>query len=134
MFKTHILGTPIIVSTDAEVNKVVLQNHGNTFIPAYPKSITELLGQHSILQINGTLHKRVHSLIGGFLRTPHFKARITKDIENSVKLSLATWNHMQLIYVQDQAQKVQYIYIYIYIISKLYIIILLNISILILTF
>lgn len=106
MFKTHILGTPIIVSTDAEVNRVVLQNHGNTFVPAYPKSITELLGQHSILQINGTLHKRVHALIGGFLRTPHFKARITTDIENSVKLSLATWNNMQLVYVQDQARKV----------------------------
>ncbi|PON99550.1 Cytochrome P450 [Trema orientale] len=108
VFKTHILGTPIIVSTDAEVNKMVLQNHGNTFVPAYPKSITELLGQHSILQINGSLHKRVHALIGAFLRTPHFKARITTYIENSVKLSLAPWNNMQFVYVQDQARKITF--------------------------
>lgn len=106
MFKTHLLGTPIIVSTDADVNKVVLQNHGNTFIPAYPKSIRELLGEHSILQINGNLQKRLHALIGGFLRSPHFKARITTDVENSVNLSLSRWKHMHLVHVQDQTQKV----------------------------
>lgn len=114
VFKTNILGTPIIVSTDADVNKAVLQNHGNTFVPAYPKSITELLGQHSILQMNGSFHKRVHALIGSFLRTPHFKSQITSHIDTSVQLSLARWfhhpdrHHMQLVYVQDEAQKITF--------------------------
>lgn len=109
VFKTNILGTPIIVSTDAEVNKVVMQNHGNTFIPAYPKSITELMGKYSILQTNGSLHKRVHGLIAGFLKSPQFKARITADIENSIKLNLALWRDMQSpIYVQDETQKITF--------------------------
>lgn len=108
MFKTHILGTPIIVSTDAEVNKVVLQNHGNTFVPAYPKSIRELLGESSILQINGNLQRRIHALIGGFLRSPHFKSRITKDIQHSVKLTLSSWNHMDLVLVQEETKKVTF--------------------------
>ncbi|KAM1062756.1 hypothetical protein ACFX1T_026995 [Malus domestica] len=109
VFKTNILGTPIIVSTDAEVNKVVMQNHGNTFIPAYPKSITELMGKYSILQTNGSLHKRVHGLIAGFLKSPQFKARITTDIENSIKLNLALWRDMQSpIYVQDETQKITF--------------------------
>ncbi|KAK9948500.1 hypothetical protein M0R45_004072 [Rubus argutus] len=110
VFRTNILGTPIIVSTDAEVNKVVLQNHGNTFIPAYPKSIKELLGKNSILQINGGLHKRVHGLIGGFLKSPQFKSRITRDIENSVKLNLACWtDHMHHpTYIQDETQKITF--------------------------
>ncbi|KAF3440737.1 hypothetical protein FNV43_RR19023 [Rhamnella rubrinervis] len=109
VFKTHLLGTPIIVSTDADVNKVVLQNHGNTFIPAYPKSIRELLGEHSILQINGNLQKRLHALIGGFLRSPQFKSRITTDVENSVNLSLCSWKkHKHLIYVQRETQKITF--------------------------
>ncbi|KAF4383278.1 hypothetical protein F8388_009309, partial [Cannabis sativa] len=108
VFKTHILGRAIIVSTDSEVNKIVLQNQGNTFIPAYPKSITELLGQNSILQINGPLHKRVHALIGGFLRTPIFKATITQVIHHSVQLNLASWSNIQLLYVQDQARKITF--------------------------
>ncbi|KAK9265936.1 hypothetical protein L1049_003460 [Liquidambar formosana] len=105
VFKTHILGKPIIVSTDPDVNKVVLQNHGNTFIPSYPKSITDLLGKSSILQMNGSLHKRVHGLIGGFLKSPLLKARITRDIENSVKLSLASWKDMHPVYVQEETKK-----------------------------
>lgn len=106
VFKTNILGTPIIVSTDPDVNKVILQNHGNTFIPAYPKSIRELFGKNSILQINGNLHRRVHALIGGFLRSPQLKARITKDIEHAVQISLATWKVTQEIYVEDEVKKV----------------------------
>jgi 3-epi-6-deoxocathasterone 23-monooxygenase len=102
------LGTPIIVSTDPDVNKVVLQNHGNTFIPAYPKSIRELFGKNSILQINGSLQKRMHALVGGFLKSPQLKAQITKDIENSVKLTLATWKDMHQIYIQDESKKVSF--------------------------
>ncbi|RYR49369.1 hypothetical protein Ahy_A07g035849 [Arachis hypogaea] len=34
VFKTSILGSSVIVSTEVEVNKVVLMNQGNMFIPA----------------------------------------------------------------------------------------------------
>ncbi|XVE87366.1 hypothetical protein DITRI_Ditri18aG0111700 [Diplodiscus trichospermus] len=108
VFRTHILGTPIIVSTDPDVNKVVLQNHGNIFIPAYPKSIRELLGENSILQMNGNLQKRVHALIGGFLRSPQLKSRITRHIENSVKLTLGSWQDMQLVHVQEETKKITF--------------------------
>lgn len=108
VFKTHILGRPVIVSTDPEVNRVVLLNHGNTFVPWYPKSITELLGKSSILQMNGSLHKRVHSLISCFLKSPQLKARITREIENSVKLSLSTWQNKHLVYLQDEAKQITF--------------------------
>lgn len=108
MFRTHLLGKAIIVSTDPEVNKVVLQNHGNVFIPGYPKTVTELLGESSILQMNGSLHKRIHALIGNFLKSSHLKASITRDIEHSVKLSLASWKDMHFVYVQDETKKVSF--------------------------
>ncbi|GLT82708.1 hypothetical protein SLE2022_010660 [Rubroshorea leprosula] len=80
VFKTHILGTPIIVSTDPEVNKM-----------------------------NGSLHRRVHALIGGFLRSPQFKARITRDIENSVKFTLASWQGMiNPVLVQEETKKITF--------------------------
>lgn len=112
VFKTHILGRPIIVSTDPDVNKVVLQNQGNVFIPSYPKSVIELLGESSILQINGGLQKRLHAIIGGFLRSPQFKARITKDIESSVKLTFSSWMHRENVnhplYLQDETKKITF--------------------------
>lgn len=106
MFKTCILGSNVIVSTDPDVNKVVLQNQANNFVPAYPKSIRELMGEQSILKMNGTMHKKVHTLIAGFLRSPQLKARITRDIEHAVKQCFASWTPHQPIYVQDQVKKV----------------------------
>ncbi|KAJ0252263.1 3-epi-6-deoxocathasterone 23-monooxygenase CYP90C1 [Hirschfeldia incana] len=108
VFKTNIIGTPIIISTDAEVNKVVLQNHGNTFVPAYPKSITELLGENSILSINGPHQKRLHTLISAFLRSPHLKERITRDIEASVGVTLISWSRLPLVHVQDEIKKMTF--------------------------
>ncbi|KAL2236337.1 3-epi-6-deoxocathasterone 23-monooxygenase [Sesamum indicum] len=109
VFRTHILGKAIVVSTDAEVNRMILQNHGNAFIPCYPKSITELLGKSSILQMNGSLHKRVHALIGVFLKSPQFKSRITRDIENVVRFSLSNWmNKSCQVYVQDETKKITF--------------------------
>lgn len=107
VFKTHILGKAIIVSTDPDVNRAVLQNHGNVFIPCYPKSICELLGKSSILQMNGNVHKRVHALIGVFLKSPQLKDRITRDIEKTVQLSLSSWmDKSRLVYLQDETKKV----------------------------
>ncbi|KAL0763846.1 hypothetical protein Bca101_079997 [Brassica carinata] len=107
-FKTNIIGTPIIISTDAEVNKVVLQNHGNTFVPAYPKSITELLGENSILSINGPHQKRLHTIIGAFFRSPHLKERITRDIEASVGLTLDSWAQLPVVHVQDEIKRMTF--------------------------
>ncbi|KAL2333758.1 hypothetical protein Fmac_014971 [Flemingia macrophylla] len=107
VFKTSILGTSVIVSTDPEVNKVILQNQGNIFVPAYPKSVRELMGDYSILQMNGNMHRKLHSLLGGFLRSPQFKARITRDIQHSVKQCFATWTH-QPIFLQDQVKKITF--------------------------
>ncbi|KAK9670157.1 hypothetical protein RND81_13G181900 [Saponaria officinalis] len=108
VFKTNLLGKPVIVSTDAEINKTILQNHGNIFVPAYPKSITELFGESSILRMNGVSHKRLHASIGRFLKSPELKSQITRDIESSVKLSLRNWKLKQLVYVQDETNQITF--------------------------
>ncbi|KAL9274548.1 3-epi-6-deoxocathasterone 23-monooxygenase CYP90C1-like protein [Drosera capensis] len=108
VFRTHLLGKPVIASTDPDVNKVIMNNHDNTFIPSYPKSITELFGETSILRMDGALHKKVHATLARFLKSPHLKSRITRDIEASVKLSLAGWSTDRLIYVQDETKKITF--------------------------
>lgn len=110
MFRTHILGNAAIVSTDPDVNKVILQNHGNSFATHYPKSITELMGEVSLLYIDGPLQKRAHALIGGFLRSPQFKAKITRDVERSVQYALSTWTTAgdHRVYIQEESKKISF--------------------------
>ncbi|XP_026449272.1 3-epi-6-deoxocathasterone 23-monooxygenase-like isoform X2 [Papaver somniferum] len=99
VFKSHLFGSQTIVSTDAEVNKHVLDS--KTFIPAYPRSLTELMGESSILVTNGNLHKKLHGLIGAFLKFPQLKAQITRDMQKYVHETMSHWKDDQLIYIQD---------------------------------
>ncbi|XAR49949.1 3-epi-6-deoxocathasterone 23-monooxygenase [Bertholletia excelsa] len=108
VFKSHLFGRPTIVSTDAEVSRFVLQSDGKAFVPFYPKSLTELMGKSSILLINGSLHRRVHGLMGAFFKSPHLKAQITRDMEKYVKESMQNWREDQPIYVQDEAKNIAF--------------------------
>lgn len=110
VFKSHIFGSPTIVSTDAEVNRSILQSDAKTFVPFYPKSLTELMGKSSILLINGSLQRRIHGLIGAFFKSPHVKARITHDMQKYVQQSMANWHENCPIYIQDQAKNVSFLF------------------------
>lgn len=106
MFKSHIFGSPTIVSTDADVNKFILQSDAKVFVPSYPKSLMELMGESSILLINGTLQRRIHGLIGAFFKSQQLKIQITTDMEKYVQESMANWKEDQPIYIQDETKKV----------------------------
>lgn len=108
MFKSHIFGSPTIISTDAEVNRSILQSDAKTFVPFYPKSLTELMGKSSILLINGSLQRRIHGLIGSFFKSPHVKARITHDMQKYVQQSMAKWQENCPVYIQHQAKNVSF--------------------------
>ncbi|KAL9405497.1 hypothetical protein Peur_002469 [Populus x canadensis] len=104
VFKSHIFGSPTIVSTDAEVSKFILQSDAKVFVPSYPKSLTELMGKSSILLINGSLQRRIHGLIGAFFKSPHLKAQITRDMQSYVQESMEKWREDQPIFIQDETK------------------------------
>lgn len=108
VFKSHIFGTPTIVSTDAEVSKFVLQSDAKAFVPFYPKSLTELMGKSSILLINGGLQRRIHGLIGSFFKSADLKAQITRDMEKYIHKSMENWMQDQPIYIQDESKNIAF--------------------------
>ncbi|KAH1240191.1 3-epi-6-deoxocathasterone 23-monooxygenase [Glycine max] len=105
VFKSHIFGSPTIVSTDADVNKFILQSDAKVFVPSYPKSLTELMGESSILLINGSLQRRIHGLIGAFFKSQQLKAQITRDMQKYAQESMASWREDCPIYIQDETKK-----------------------------
>ncbi|KAB5563877.1 hypothetical protein DKX38_003931 [Salix brachista] len=108
VFKSHIFGSPTIVSTDAEVSKFILQSDARLFVPSYPKSLTELMGKSSILLINGSLQRRIHGLIGAFFKSPHLKSQITRDMQSYVQESMAKWREDQPVFIQDETKNIAF--------------------------
>ncbi|KAI4355521.1 hypothetical protein L6164_004284 [Bauhinia variegata] len=108
VFKSHIFGSPTIVSTDAEVNKFILQSDAKVFVPSYPRSLTELMGESSILLINGSLQRRIHGLIGAFFKSQQLKAQITRDMQKYVQESMANWREDHPIFIQDETKNIAF--------------------------
>ncbi|OAY36516.1 3-epi-6-deoxocathasterone 23-monooxygenase CYP90D1 isoform X2 [Manihot esculenta] len=108
VFKSHIFGSPTIVSTDAEVSKFILQSDAKIFVPSYPKSLTELMGKSSILLINGSLQKRIHGLVGAFFKSAHLKVQITRDMQVYVQESMQKWNDHHPVYIQDETKNIAF--------------------------
>ncbi|KAL0924048.1 hypothetical protein M5K25_004852 [Dendrobium thyrsiflorum] len=106
VFKSHLFGSPTIVSTDAEVSRFVLQSDARAFVPSYPKSLSELMGKSSILLINGALQRRVHGLIGGFFKSPHLKSQITADMQSYVRRAMDSWPETCPILIQDETKHI----------------------------
>ncbi|XP_027343428.1 3-epi-6-deoxocathasterone 23-monooxygenase CYP90D1-like [Abrus precatorius] len=108
VFKSHIFGSPTIVSTDADVNKFIMQSDAKVFVPSYPKSLIELMGESSILVINGSLHRRIHGLLGAFFKSQQLKAQVTRDMHKYVQESMANWREDHPIYIQDETKNIAF--------------------------
>ncbi|CAI9110857.1 OLC1v1010947C1 [Oldenlandia corymbosa var. corymbosa] len=57
----------------------------------------------------------MHALLGGFLRSPQFKAQITRETRSAVQRALASWRITDLdqqqpqpVYVQDESKKIAF--------------------------
>ncbi|XP_022844469.1 3-epi-6-deoxocathasterone 23-monooxygenase [Olea europaea var. sylvestris] len=108
VFKSHIFGSATIISTDAEVSRIILQSDGKTFVPSYPKSLTELMGKSSILLISGSLQRRIHGLMGSFFKSQSLKAQITYDMHKYLLESTAKWSEDYPVYIQDETKNISF--------------------------
>ncbi|KAJ1262082.1 hypothetical protein BS78_09G080200 [Paspalum vaginatum] len=114
VFKSHLWGSPAVVSSDPEVSRAVLQADASAFVPWYPRSLMELMGQSSILVLGGGLQRRVHGLAGAFFKSPQLKAQVTADMQRRVGRAMDAWSRSRgsnaggapVVRVQDEAKKI----------------------------
>ncbi|KAL6619890.1 hypothetical protein ACP70R_035029 [Stipagrostis hirtigluma subsp. patula] len=107
VFKSHLWGSPAVVSSDAEVSRAVLQADASAFVPWYPRSLMELMGQSSILVLGGALQRRVHGLAGAFFKSPQLKAQVTAGMQRRVGRAMDAWTRGgggAPVRVQDEAK------------------------------
>ncbi|KAL3526363.1 hypothetical protein ACH5RR_011019 [Cinchona calisaya] len=92
VFKSHLFGSPTIVSCDLEFNTFVLLNEGKLFASSYPKSVQNILGKLSMLLVSGEQHRKIRntavSHIGTSKSRPdflHYVDRLSSSLMESWK-------------------------------------------------
>ncbi|KAL6608068.1 hypothetical protein ACP70R_041131 [Stipagrostis hirtigluma subsp. patula] len=91
VFKTSLVGQPVVVSMDAELNRFIFQQEGKLFRSWYPDTSNSIFGKESISSYDGTLHRYVRSLATRNFGLENLKGNFLAEMGGAVAGSLRAW-------------------------------------------
>ncbi|KAH1150288.1 hypothetical protein AAZX31_16G063600 [Glycine max] len=91
VFKSHLFGSPTIVSCDFEFNMYILQNEGTLFPVDYPKVMHNILGKFSLLLVKGDLHRKLRSTIISFVSATKHESNFLHCVEMLALSRINSW-------------------------------------------
>lgn len=105
IYKSNLFGEKTIVSSDAGLNKFILQNEGRLFECSYPRSIGGILGKWSMLVLVGDMHRDMRIISLNFLSNARLRTHLLREVEKHTLLVLSTWKENCVFSAQDEAKK-----------------------------
>lgn len=107
VFKSHLFGSPTIVSCDLELNMLILQNEGKLFETSYPKPIHGILGKYSLLVVSGDLHKKLRNIVVSFSSLSKSTPDFLHCVENLSISMMDSWKNRQQVAFFKEAKTVR---------------------------
>lgn len=104
MYRTHLFGSPTIITCFPNVNKYVFQS-ADTFFLDWPS--VELMGHKSLVVVHGPSHARLRSYVVGVINRPDSLRRIAQLVQPRMIDALESWAQKGRIKVYDEAKKVK---------------------------
>uniref|UniRef100_A0A0D3FZ41 Cytochrome P450 n=2 Tax=Oryza TaxID=4527 RepID=A0A0D3FZ41_9ORYZ len=101
LFKTSLVGRPVIISLDPEVNRFIFQQEGKLFQSWYPETAINIFGKKSLTTYNGTIHKFIRGVAAKLFGLENLKESLLPELENSMRESFASWTGKPSVEVQD---------------------------------
>lgn len=105
IFKSHILGSPTIISMDPELNKFILLNEAKGIVPGYPKSMLDILGTANIAAVHGSKHRFLRKNLLSLVGAPLIKDRLLPRLDKYIRLHVSNWDGM-VIDIQEKSTDV----------------------------
>lgn len=93
LFKTCLLGDPVIISTDPDVNNFILESDGRLFAPKYWISVEMLVGKRALMAFtkDGPDHRKMRGAATRVAGIPVLKRRLVSEIQNTIASTLSRW-------------------------------------------
>ncbi|XP_042500165.1 cytochrome P450 724B1 [Macadamia integrifolia] len=105
VFKSHLFGSPTIVSCDHELNMFILQNEEKLFQSSYPKPIHEILGEQCLLVVVGDIHKKLRSFALSFTNICKSKLEYLDGIDEQATSMMESWKERNEVMFCKEANK-----------------------------
>ncbi|KAG8083035.1 hypothetical protein GUJ93_ZPchr0014g46581 [Zizania palustris] len=92
IFKSSLVGHPVVVSADEELNHMVFQQEGQLFQSWYPDSFVDILGRDNVGEQQGAMFRYLKNMVLRYFGPESLKEGILRDVERAVCSSLCTWS------------------------------------------
>ncbi|KAK4347817.1 hypothetical protein RND71_034156 [Anisodus tanguticus] len=103
-FKSHLLGSPTIVSMDPELNGYILTNESKGLIPGYPQSMLDILGKCNIAAVHGASHKHMRGAILSLISSSMIRDQMLPKIDEFMRSHLSNWED-NVIDIQEKTKQ-----------------------------
>ncbi|KAL0297807.1 UNVERIFIED_CONTAM: cytochrome [Sesamum radiatum] len=100
IFKTSLVGRPVIVSTDADLNYFIFQQEGQLFQSWYPDSFTEIFGRQNVGSLHGFMYKYLKNMVLN-LFGPESLKKMLPEVEQVSKLNIRRWSSQTSVEMKD---------------------------------
>ncbi|KAK1303750.1 Cytochrome P450 87A3 [Acorus calamus] len=93
LFKTSLVGRPVVVSTDPEFNHYIFQQEGKLFQSWYPDTFTEIFGRENVGSLHGFIYKYLKSLVLRLVGPKSLKEKLLCEMEEKAWRCLESWSN-----------------------------------------
>ncbi|GMJ04802.1 cytochrome P450, family 87, subfamily A, polypeptide 2 [Hibiscus trionum] len=91
IFKTSLVGRPVIVSTDPDLNHFVFLQEGQLFQSWYPDTFTEIFGRQNVGSLHGFMYKYLKNMVL-HLFGPESLKKMLPEVEQTACRRLQRWS------------------------------------------
>ncbi|XP_052197426.1 cytochrome P450 724B1 [Diospyros lotus] len=105
VFRSHLFGSPTIVSCDHDFNTFVLQNEGKLFRSSYPKPVVDIAGKLSIMIVSSDLHRKLRSVAVNFISTSKSRPDFLRYVEKLSISLMESWKTHQEVSFYKEAKR-----------------------------
>ncbi|KAJ0982829.1 hypothetical protein J5N97_011084 [Dioscorea zingiberensis] len=105
MFRSHLFGSPTIITCAPGSNKFILQNCKDFHI-RWP--VPELIGLKSVVNVEGKQHERLRSFIINAVNQPNSLQKIAAAVQPPIVAALHSWAEKGIINALQETKKVTF--------------------------
>ncbi|XP_019179507.1 PREDICTED: cytochrome P450 87A3 [Ipomoea nil] len=100
IFRTSLVGRPVIVSTDPELNYFIFQQEGQLFQSWYPDTFTEIFGRQNVGSLHGFMYKYLKNMVLN-LFGPESLKKMLPEVEEAANRNLRRWSNQTTVEMKE---------------------------------
>ncbi|KAG8659263.1 hypothetical protein MANES_02G025745v8 [Manihot esculenta] len=100
IFRTNLVGRPVVVSTDPDLNYFIFQQEGQLFQSWYPETFTEIFGRQNVGSLHGFMYKYLKNMVLN-LFGPESLKKMIPEVQQATAKRLQLWSQEDTVELKE---------------------------------